>query len=133
MSRAVSYYRRAAREAMAQTANDEAIELYRRAGCLLDASTASGDQRLLCELQVERGGAERRAGHASFRRTFLDATELAVELGASDLALRRCWGPVGASSPSWEASTTSASRSSSGRWRSCRRTTRRAGPACSPR
>ncbi|HEY3238497.1 MAG TPA: AAA family ATPase, partial [Acidimicrobiia bacterium] len=78
---AVRYAARAGDRALALLASDEAVGYYRRALDLLHGSREKTDDALRCDLLISLGEAQRRAGHADYRKTLLDAAHLAGELG----------------------------------------------------
>ena len=78
--RSKAYSMRAGEHALAQLAPGEAVRWFEQAMGALDASpSAAKDQR--CELMICLGEAQRQAGHAAFRETFLAAARLAEEIG----------------------------------------------------
>lgn len=89
--RAIVYLRAAAAQAQARLANDQAAALYRRA-IQLAAQVAPPDPRLRCELLIDLGNAERRAGQPAARRTLLEAVDGALELSDGDSAARAALG-----------------------------------------
>lgn len=74
--KAIHYSRRAGDAALAQLAYDEAASHYRRALAL-----APGDDVEVCDLQLALGEAQKRSGDPAYRRTLLDAADLAGGLG----------------------------------------------------
>jgi class 3 adenylate cyclase len=88
--RAIEYLRRAGRQAEGRLGHDDAAGFYRRA--LRVAESAAADDRLRCELLIELGDAERRSGQQGARRTLLDATRRAIDLGDGTLATRAVLG-----------------------------------------
>jgi class 3 adenylate cyclase len=89
--KAIVYLRAAAAQAQARLANDQAASLYRRA-LELTAHIASPDPHLRCELLIDLGNAERRAGQPAARRTLLEAVDCALELSDGDSASRAVFG-----------------------------------------
>ncbi len=78
--RSVAYAVRAGEHALAQLAPGEAVRWFEQAVRTLDGSpSAAEDER--CELMICLGEAQRQAGHAAFRETFLAAARLAEEIG----------------------------------------------------
>ncbi|MFL5823022.1 MAG: BTAD domain-containing putative transcriptional regulator [Solirubrobacteraceae bacterium] len=78
--RSVAYAMRAGEHALAQLAPGEALRWFEQAmGALDDSPSGAKDQR--CELMICLGEAQRQAGHAAFRETFLAAARLAEEIG----------------------------------------------------
>lgn len=74
--KAIDYSRRAGDAALAQLAYDEAASHYRRALALAPAADAE-----VCDLQLALGEAQKRSGDPAYRRTLLDAADLAGRLG----------------------------------------------------
>ena len=89
--RAIDYLRRAGRRAEMQRGNEHAVGFYRRALTLVDP-TATEFGRLRCELMIELGDAERRSGQRSARRTMLEATTCAIDIGDARLATQAVLG-----------------------------------------
>ncbi len=83
-AKALHYALRAAEHALAQLAPDEAARWYRRALELMEP----GQDDLRCELLIGLGEAQRQVGDTAFRRTLLDAAELAQKLGDPDRLAR---------------------------------------------
>jgi hypothetical protein len=81
-SKAISYTRQAAEAALAALAPDEAVRYFSQALHLADMTP--GDALLACDLRLGLREAQRQAGVAAFRETFLDAAQRARELGATD-------------------------------------------------
>jgi class 3 adenylate cyclase/tetratricopeptide (TPR) repeat protein len=81
-AKAINCARQAGDAALAALAPDEAVRHFSQALRLVDV--AGGDPLLGCDLRVGLGQAQRQAGIASFRETFLDAAQRARELGATD-------------------------------------------------
>ncbi len=79
-AKAMHYARRAAERALEQLAPDEAARWYRRALELHDQAPG-GDRSERCELLIGLGEAQFQSGNPEHRRTLLDASELAQELG----------------------------------------------------
>jgi DNA-binding SARP family transcriptional activator len=74
--KAIHYSRRAGDAALAQLAYDEAASHYRRALALGPVDDAE-----VCDLQLALGEAQKRSGDPAYRRTLLDAADLAGRLG----------------------------------------------------
>jgi class 3 adenylate cyclase len=89
--KAIAYLRAAAAQAQARLANDQAATLYRRA-LDLAAQVVPPDPHLRCELLIDLGNAERRAGQPAARRTLLEAVDCALELSDGDSAARAVFG-----------------------------------------
>ncbi len=87
LEKGLEYSRRAAEEAIASLAPDEAVRHYTQALELVDRSERP-DQRQRLELMTGLGDAQRQAGDPAFRRTLLDAAALAEELGATEQLVR---------------------------------------------
>jgi class 3 adenylate cyclase/tetratricopeptide (TPR) repeat protein len=79
--RAVDYAARAGDRALAQLAHDEAVDYYRQALDLLEASEGVTDEARRLELLIALGEAQRRAGYPAHRATLLDAARLARHRG----------------------------------------------------
>ncbi len=94
--KAIHYARLAGERALEQLAPDEAVRWYRRA-LELHEHGPDGGSRERCELLIGLGEAQRQIGDPEFRRTLLDAAELAQELGDTD----RLWRAVLANSRGW--------------------------------
>ena len=73
---AIHYSRRAGDAALAQLAYDEAATHFRRALALAPAGDAE-----VCDLQLALGEAQKRSGDPAYRRTLLEAADLAGRLG----------------------------------------------------
>jgi tetratricopeptide (TPR) repeat protein len=84
-ARAAYYAMRAGDRAIEQLADDEAIDLYRRA---LDLLVEVEDDRRRADILVRLGSAQRRRGEAEFRATLFEAAELARRTGASELLVQ---------------------------------------------
>ena len=82
-AKAIAYARRAAEAALAALAPDEAVRYFTQALHLVDM-TPSDDLLLACDLHLGLGEAQRQAGMAAFRETFLAAAQRARELSATD-------------------------------------------------
>ena len=82
-AKAIGYARRAGEAALAALAPDEAVRYFTLALRLIDLA-AGGDPLLACDLRIGLGQAQRQAGIARFRETFLDAAREAQEIGATD-------------------------------------------------
>ena len=95
-SKAISYALQAGEAALATLAPDDAVRYFSQA-LQLAGEVTDGDPLLECDLRVGLGQAQRQAGIAAFRETFLAAAEQARELGATDrlvqaaLANNRGW------------------------------------------
>ena len=95
-AKAISYARQAGEAALAALAPDDAVRYFSQA-LQLAGEVSDGDPLLECDLRVGLGQAQRQAGIAAFRETFLAAAERARELGATDrlvqaaLANNRGW------------------------------------------
>ncbi|HEX2085949.1 MAG TPA: AAA family ATPase, partial [Solirubrobacteraceae bacterium] len=76
--RAIDWARRAGEHALDQLAPDDAERWFERALALLEQ--LPDDPALRCDLLIGLGTAQRESGHASFRRTLLDAADLARDL-----------------------------------------------------
>ena len=90
--RAVDYARRAGDRAAALLAYEEAARLY---GMALEALRPAGrsDEEVRCELLLALGDAKARGGgFGAAKETFVDAAELARELGAADQLARAALG-----------------------------------------
>jgi len=87
-TRAVEYAQRAGDRALAQLANDEAASYFGSALDLLDASGADPDDPSRLELLISLGEAQRRGSDEAYRRTLLEAAELARRLGNADALAR---------------------------------------------
>ncbi len=86
-AKALHYARQAAEHALAALAPDEAVRWYRQA-LELHAQAAGGDRCERCELLIGLGEAQRQIGNPEFRRTLLDAAQLAQQLGDTDRLCR---------------------------------------------
>ena len=86
-AKAISYARQAGEAALAALAPDDAVRYFSQALQLVEL--APGDDPLLaCDLRIGLGQAQRQAGVAAFRETFLDAARLARALGTTDRLVR---------------------------------------------
>lgn len=86
-AKAVDYARRAAAQAMGKLAYEEAADLYSRALELIEMEPS--DDELRCELRLELGAAQTRAGrHALARTTLTEAAEIARSLEDTDRLAR---------------------------------------------
>jgi len=83
--RAAEYAVRAGDRAVEQLADDEGIELYRRALDMLDGGE---DDRSRAEILVRLGSVQRRRADPEFRATLLEATEVARRSGANDVLVQ---------------------------------------------
>jgi tetratricopeptide (TPR) repeat protein len=79
-AQAVRYSRRAGDAAMAQLAYDEAARHYGRARDLVATAGLADAAELACDLGLALGEAQKRSGDPAYRRTLLDAAELARRL-----------------------------------------------------
>jgi hypothetical protein len=87
---AVEYCRRAARRAAGLAARDEAVRMLALA---LEAAPLVGDARLTCDVLLELGDAQARAGRAEdARATFLKVAERAEQLGLPTYLARAALG-----------------------------------------
>jgi class 3 adenylate cyclase/tetratricopeptide (TPR) repeat protein len=86
--RAVEYARRAGDRALAQFANDEAVNYYRQALDLLDVAGVDGDDPRRLALLLSLGEGQRRSGDSAHRATLLTAAALAGRLGDADALAR---------------------------------------------
>jgi class 3 adenylate cyclase len=82
-AKAISYARQAAEAALTALAPDDAVHYYSQALQLV-ALTPSTDPLLDCDLRIGRGVAQRQAGIAAYRETFLEAASRAQAIGATD-------------------------------------------------
>ena len=80
-AKAISYARLAGEAALVALAPDDAVRYFTRALELDDV--APRDPLLACDLRIGLGHAQRQAGVAAFRETFLDAAQRAEGLGAT--------------------------------------------------
>jgi class 3 adenylate cyclase/tetratricopeptide (TPR) repeat protein len=80
ITKAVEYTTRAAEQAVAALAHDQAVVLYREALGLVDA-TKQPDPARRAELLVRLGEAERDSGDGAYRQTLLDAARYAASQG----------------------------------------------------
>jgi DNA-binding SARP family transcriptional activator/tetratricopeptide (TPR) repeat protein len=86
--KAVVYATRAGDRALAQLAHDEAASYYRQALDLLAIAEGPQDDGQRLELLIALGEAQRRGGNPVYRRTLLDAAELAGHRGDSEALAR---------------------------------------------
>jgi len=86
-AKAVFYARRAAEAALAALAPEDALRYFTQALQLAELTPGS-DPLLVCDLRLGLGEAQRQAGIAAFRESFLTAAHEAEVLGASDLLVR---------------------------------------------
>jgi hypothetical protein len=89
--KAIGYLRAAAAQAQQRLANDQAAALYRRALDLADQAEPR-DPHQRCDLLIELGNAERRAGLPRARRTLLEAVDSAITLSDGASAARAAFG-----------------------------------------
>ncbi len=82
-AKAIRYARQAGEAALAALAPDDAVRYFSQALQLAEVSPG-GDPLVACDLRIGLGQAQRQAGVAAFRETFLDAARRAGELGATD-------------------------------------------------
>jgi class 3 adenylate cyclase/tetratricopeptide (TPR) repeat protein len=82
-AKAIGYARQAGEAALAALAPDEAVRHFSQALRLVDEAD-DGDPLLACDLRMGLGQAQRQAGIASFRETFLDAARRARQIEATD-------------------------------------------------
>lgn len=80
VDKAVEFSRRAGDQAMTQLAHDHAVDHYRQALELLEGDGNREEAR--CAVTIDLGEAQRRSGDPAYRRTLLDAAELARRLGS---------------------------------------------------
>lgn len=85
--KAIGYLRAAGAQAQGRLANDQAAALYRRALNLAE-HTHPAEPHLRCDLLIELGNAERRAGLPRARRTLLEAVDLAISMSDGASAAR---------------------------------------------
>jgi tetratricopeptide (TPR) repeat protein len=85
--KAVEYAREAGKAALAVLAPDDALRYFNQALKLVE-SNPHADPFVHCDLLLGLGEAQRQAGMATFRETFLRAAHEAEELGATDLLVR---------------------------------------------
>ena len=83
----IEYAGRAGRRAIEQLAPAEARRWFERGLEILQQSPES-DEQVRCELLIGLGEAQRQSGRPDFRRTLLDAAELAHELGDGERIAR---------------------------------------------
>jgi tetratricopeptide (TPR) repeat protein len=83
----VEYAREAGKAALAVLAPDEALRYFSQALQFVELNPRS-DPFVVCDLRLGLGEAQRQAGMAEFRETFLQAAHQAEELGATDLLVR---------------------------------------------
>ena len=82
--KAIEYARRAGERALARLAPDEARGWFQRA---LDARPLQ-DPALRCELLIDLGEAQRQSGQRAYRRTLIEASQLAISLNDGGRAAR---------------------------------------------
>lgn len=87
VAKAISYARQAGEAALDALAPDDAMRYFSQALELVDLNPAV-DPLEACDLRIGLGHAQRQAGVAAFRETFLDAAERARELGATELLVQ---------------------------------------------
>lgn len=85
VAKAVAYARQAGDAALRALAPDEAVRWYAQAVELLGPS---GEDRARCDLLVRLGRAQRGTGEMQYRRTLLDAAQLARAIGDVQLLAR---------------------------------------------
>jgi hypothetical protein len=90
-AKALHYAQQAAQHALAALAPDEAARWYQHA-LDLHSQAARGDHFERCELLIGLGEAQRQIGNPAFRKTLLDAAELAQQLGDTDRLYRAVLG-----------------------------------------
>ena len=81
--KAIAYARQAGERALAALAPDDAMRYFSQALQLVEL-VPDGNALLACDLRLRLGRAQRQAGIAAFRETFLGAAQRARELGATD-------------------------------------------------
>ncbi|MGO8871887.1 MAG: ATP-binding protein [Acidimicrobiales bacterium] len=86
-AKAIGYARQAAEAALTGLAPDDAVRYFSQALQLVELAP-DGEHLLACDLRIGLGEAQRQAGIATFRETFLDAAQLARELRANDRLVR---------------------------------------------
>jgi class 3 adenylate cyclase/tetratricopeptide (TPR) repeat protein len=89
--KAVEYAREAGKAALAVLAPDDALRYFSQALQLVELNPRA-DLLFHCDLRLGLGEAQRQAGMAAFRETFLQAAHQAEELGATDLLVRAALG-----------------------------------------
>jgi hypothetical protein len=89
--KAVGYARRAGEAALTGLAPDEAVRHFSEALRLAELA-GEGDPLLACDLRVGLGQAQRQAGIAGFRETFLDAAHRAEDLQATERLIKAALG-----------------------------------------
>jgi hypothetical protein len=89
--KAIGYLRAAAAQSQRRLANDQAAALYQRALYLADQAEPP-DPHLHCDLLIELGNAERRAGLPRARRTLLEAVDSAIAMSDGASAARAALG-----------------------------------------
>lgn len=85
--KAVEYAREAGKAALAVLAPDEALRYFSQALQFVELNSHA-DPFVYCDLHLGLGEAQRQAGMAAFRETFLQAAHQAEELGATDLLVQ---------------------------------------------
>ena len=88
VAKAVDYCRKASSRAGTQVAFDEAVTWSSRARELAKTAEPPINARVMCEIDIELGDAQRQAGDTAHRETLLAAGRRAAELGTSDLVIR---------------------------------------------
>jgi class 3 adenylate cyclase len=86
-SKVIEYAARAGRRAIEQLAPAEGRRWFER-GLEMLTQTPNGDQHMRCELLIGLGEAQRQSGHPDFRRTLLDAAEIARGSGDGERIAR---------------------------------------------
>jgi class 3 adenylate cyclase len=86
-AKAIGYARQAGDAALVALAPDDAVRYFFQAMQLV-ALNADHDPLTTCDLLLSLGEAQRQAGVAAFRETFLDAARSAQSLGATDRLVR---------------------------------------------
>ena len=82
-AKAIGYARQAGEAALAALAPDDAVRYFSQALQLVEL-VPGGDPLVACDLRIGLGKAQRQAGVAAFRETFLEAAQRARRLGATD-------------------------------------------------
>jgi class 3 adenylate cyclase len=85
VDKAIAYARLAGDHALAGLAPDEGVRWYERA---LELLASRDDRALQCDLLIGLGEAQRRTSNAAYRRTLLDASRIASDLGDGERAAR---------------------------------------------
>ena len=86
-AKAIEYSRQAGEAALQSLAPDDAVRHFTQALALTDV-LPEHDPLMDCDLRIELGEAQRQAGLAAFRETFLQAAAEARDLGATDRLVR---------------------------------------------